>query len=475
VFIYAKSHLTGYKNKYLVKQTINNNRIIIADKLYDLSHVFGDIANCFEEFKKSEVDDRIIKKSIVDTVYSEVCKCCNFSNTCPLFLGKNQENVKNHLEKIVEIGLAKDKITFMDTPKEMTDNCTEINPILYAINKKLNDYKSLSCERENLSASKELIAKQADGVAKMLNTLAYTTSSTLKFNYEIENEIVKALLKKGINPLEVLIFTNNNQTTISLLFANSNINVNLLEKTVSYTVKKPLKISNAVNLQNNYYITLTSPKRYKTIYGIATATKTLSEHSGDTHTEVLISNNKVLYAISDGMGSGKIARKISTTTLTLIESFYKAGLPSETVLPLVNKILTLNTDDNFSALDIIVIDLENLFVDFIKFGAPRGYLITERGIKIVEGNTLPIGILKEVQPVVASTTVKPNDVLVLVSDGIHDAFNSTSDIIDYLKDLTALNPQSIAESLLNKAKSLSGNLNFDDMTALCVRIIDNSM
>lgn len=469
-FIYTKSHLTGYKNKYLIKQTINNNRLIIADKLYDLSHVFNDISNCFEEFKKCELDDNVIKKSIVDKVYTEVCKCCNFSNTCPLFLNKNQNNVKIYLEKVVEIGLAKNKITFMDTPKELSDNCGEINPILYAVNKELNDYKALSNERESLSTSKELIAKQADGIAKMLYSLAFTTSATLKFNYEIENEITKALLKKGLNPLEVLIFTNNNQITISLLFNNDKINVNLLEKTVSYVTQKPLKVLNAINLNNNYYVTLSIPKKYKTIFGVATATKTLSDFSGDTHTEVLIPNSKVLYAISDGMGSGKTAKKISTTTLTLIESFYKAGLPSETVLPLVNKILTLNTDENFSALDIAVLDLDSLSVDFIKFGAPRGYVITERGIKIVEGNTLPIGILKEVQPVVANTTLKPNDVLILISDGIHDAFNSSSDLIDYLKELTPLNPQSIADNVLNKARQLNDNVNLDDMTVLCVRV-----
>ena len=470
--ILLKNHLTGYKNKYLTKQTINRNRTILSDKLYDLSYVFKEISNSFEEFKKVELSETAVINTIIDDVYLNVCKKCDKNKICPLYNAKNDCNIKSYLEKLISIGLAKGKVTFMDAPEDLTKSCLELNPIMYSINKQITDYKTMLGERELMVESKDLIARQADGVAQMLKNLALSTSTTLKYNSNLDEMLTLALLKRGINPLEVLIYGEDSNLSVSIMLSKCDFNFTALEKTVSDVLKTPLKILTTNKLNNNFYVFLSKPAKFQAVYGVSTATKTLSETSGDTHTEEIIPNNKFLCAISDGMGSGFNANKISSITLSLIESFYKAGLSSDTVLPLVNKILSINTNDNFSALDIAIIDLNNLSADFIKFGAPRGYVISESGIKIVEGNTLPIGILKELQPAVARTTLNKNDVLVMISDGVQDAFKSSSEIIDFLKTLTAKNPKSVSNAILDKAKSLNDNVNLDDMTVLCVRIYE---
>ena len=180
-----------------------------------------------------------------------------------------------------------------------------------------------------------------------------------------------------------------------------------------------------------------------------------------------------MIALSDGMGSGERANTISSITLSLLESLYKSGLTSQTILPLVNKILSINTDDSFSALDVCTIDLNSLQADFIKFGAPRGYLISEQGIKIVEGNSLPLGIIKELEPTVVSAKLNVGDTLIFMTDGISDAFGSTAEILDFIKEFPAKNPTSVAEKLLDKAKELCQNVSKDDMTVLAVRIVKN--
>ena len=140
---------------------------------------------------------------------------------------------------------------------------------------------------------------------------------------------------------------------------------------------------------------------------------------------------------------------------------------------LLNKILSINTDDSFSALDVCTIDLNSLQADFIKFGAPRGYIISEHGIKIVEGNTLPLGIIKEIEPTVVSAKLNVGDTLIFMTDGIADAFGSTAEVLDFIKNLPAKNPTSVSEKLLDKAKELSNNVFKDDMTVLSVRIVKN--
>ena len=102
------------------------------------------------------------------------------------------------------------------------------------------------------------------------------------------------------------------------------------------------------------------------------------------------------------MGSGLDAENVSSTSLSLIESFYKAGLSSPLILCTVNKLLSINTEDSFTALDLSVIDLKTLNADFIKYGSPYGFIVNDEGIKIVEGNSLPLGIIDELKPSVCT-------------------------------------------------------------------------
>ena len=120
-----------------------------------------------------------------------------------------------------------------------------------------------------------------------------------------------------------------------------------------------------------------------------------------------------------------------------------------------------------------VIDLKKGTADFIKYGSPYGFILSKEGIKIVEGNSLPLGILNELKPSVSSTAVKSGDVVLLVTDGISDAFKDSTAMIDFLRTLPAKNPQTLTDGLLKKAIELSGGKKKDDMTALAARIFRN--
>ena len=143
---------------------------------------------------------------------------------------------------------------------------------------------------------------------------------------------------------------------------------------------------------------------------------------------------------------------------------------STLILNTVNNLLTLNNDDSFTALDISVINLKDKTIDFIKYGAPYGFIINDGAVKIIEGNTLPLGILEELSPSVAQTNVEDGDMILLLTDGISDAFGSSSEIIDFLRSIPAKNPQFLTNQILSKAISISGGKKSDDMTALAVRI-----
>jgi stage II sporulation protein E len=203
---------------------------------------------------------------------------------------------------------------------------------------------------------------------------------------------------------------------------------------------------------------------------VATLKKTGETASGDTHSVLKINERTFLVALCDGMGSGEYAKRISECTISLLESFYRAKMPSDLILSTINKLLTFNKEETFACVDIAVINLDTGKADIVKIGSPLGFILTGSTVRVLEGGALPLGILDSLHPDTASYTLAEGDVLLFLSDGITDAFGSTSDLVETLKTMPIGNPQCLADTLLQRAITAYGGTSKDDMTVLAVRI-----
>ena len=166
----------------------------------------------------------------------------------------------------------------------------------------------------------------------------------------------------------------------------------------------------------------TAPK-YDVVFGTSFITKAGSEVSGDSYSLIKIDSDKFMMALCDGMGSGKKAERTSNLSMNIIENFYKAGFDNELILSSANKLLSLGNDEIFSALDLCVIDLRKCYLDSIKLGAPAALIRGKKGIKIVEGNALPLGILSDIKPSIKKEILSESDTIILATDGIIDSID----------------------------------------------------
>ena len=211
--------------------------------------------------------------------------------------------------------------------------------------------------------------------------------------------------------------------------------------------------------------------RFDAAFGIASATKAGETASGDTCSVIRIDERTFLCALSDGMGSGEQARRISDCAVSLIESFYRAGMAGETVLSTVNRLLSFNREESFACIDMATVNLDTGRADIIKIGSPLGFLLADDSIEILESNSLPLGVLEGVRPTALQRSLSDGNVLLLISDGITAAFGSSTDIADFLARARTDNPQTLADGLLAAALSKTGGIAIDDMTAVAVRLI----
>jgi stage II sporulation protein E len=381
-----------------------------------------------------------------------------------------QKGVHTELDKLIDVGCLKGKTSLLDIPRAFADACFRQSDILYAVNRQLGDYCKYMTDSENAASGRTLLANQAQGVSEILKNLALEQSAPLHLYTEKERALHIAFLGVGIVCSEILIYGEEERFTVSLITFGKT-DVKKIAAVASHLFQANMIISERIPLSQEKFCCILRKKPYfDAAFGIATTQKQGQTASGDTHSVIKIDERRFMVALSDGMGSGEYARRISESTISLLESFYRAKMPSELILSTINKLLTFSKEETFACVDIAVIDLDSGGADIVKIGSPFGFILSENTVRVLEGGSLPLGILDSLHPETAASTLAQGDILLFLSDGITDAFGSTADLLEVLKTLPHGNPQGLADTLLQRAITAYGGIAKDDMTALAVRL-----
>lgn len=198
------------------------------------------------------------------------------------------------------------------------------------------------------------------------------------------------------------------------------------------------------------------------------------EVSGDSHMERQLRGDKLLLAISDGMGNGEAAARESGEALRLLWSFLDAGISRTLALETVNRqLLTKSSEDMFATMDLCVIDLNTGVAEFTKMAASPTLILRGRELVHVDGGRLPLGILENVQPSVRRLRLRPGDMLIMGSDGVMEAGDGLS-IERSVRENAAAAPGQLAELLVRQAALQRNASRPDDLTCICVRIAEKS-
>ena len=150
-------------------------------------------------------------------------------------------------------------------------------------------------------------------------------------------------------------------------------------------------------------------------------------------------------------------------------------IPTGVIIRTYYKKLTFGKEERFACVDIAVVDLDSGYADIVKIGSPIGFILSGNTVKVLETSSLPLGILDCLHPDTSSYELLENDILLFLSDGIADAFGSTTDLYEVLRSLPLKNPQELADLLLHQALQAYGGQAKDDMTVVAVRLFINKM
>lgn len=218
-----------------------------------------------------------------------------------------------------------------------------------------------------------------------------------------------------------------------------------------------------------------SDDKYEMALGTEELTKSKSELSGDSMLNIRLKDGKYLVAISDGMGTGKEAKKSSTQALRLLENLLLSGFDKNISLDLINTALMNQNSEIFATLDIAIIDLYMGTIEFIKSGACPTYIKNKKKVQIIKSNSLPAGIVGETDIQTFDKDISQGDILVMCSDGILDSnieYKNKELWPKYmLEDIETTNTKKIANLILNEAVDNNFGVVKDDMSIMVCKFV----
>lgn len=435
-------------------------------KLFATSQVFREIENAFNSLDETPGDEAMQKRVLSD-IKARLCARCERKNICGL------TDVYDGFMRLLHSGQIKGRVNLVDLPPEVTANCVHPADVMDEINSALLSLKKLAAEADNARSGRQLLANQAKGISEVLKSAAVDISRGGVNYAEKEKLVGDELATAGICCTETEIVGEDGDE-IYLTIAGK-VKAASLVRCLEGALGRHYMLKDKIVYDGDRtcYI-FVRPPDYDAAFGVAFAIKDGERASGDTHSVIKINEHCFLMALCDGMGSGDGAKRVSSTTISLIEAFFRAEMPLSTILETVNKLMSFNRDETFTCMDIAAVDLNTLKAGLIKIGSPASIIIKRDGIKVFESTSLPMGILESIHPTICEEQLETDDIVVFMSDGITSAFPSTTDLFAFIEKLKPLNPQNLADCILAGAKKAGGGRAADDMTVLCVRIFPHA-
>lgn len=196
------------------------------------------------------------------------------------------------------------------------------------------------------------------------------------------------------------------------------------------------------------------------------------ELCGDTIKLLNDSKGHTILIISDGMGTGSRAALDGAMGAGLLSKLINAGFGFDSALKIINcALLVKSNDESLATLDVANIDLFTGKCDFLKAGAPASYILKQETLVKCELSSMPAGILRGIEFARRTAVLKPEDAVVMMSDGISELGEDT--LRECLMSVAEQPPQVGADAILQSAVAHLGNQRKDDMSVIVAKLERN--
>lgn len=460
--------------KYVEDGSLSVKRLKeMACSLEQLSKSFKE---CREEDEKIPAEEGI---AAFQTAAAVVCRDCRNCHLCRTTSKGENYYVYYLLETFENNG----HLVAEDMPRLFVQACEKQDIYMDQINYSLGKVKNNLTWKNRFIESREMFASQFLELSNIVGDFSERIGAVTDITEDTQRIVRKALKGKNIHLDRLLVLEQENKRKEVYLLADSGFGGCVTAKELAEALSealncrlKPARDSKNVVHKEAGMIHLVEDTNFMILHGVAKAVKDHNPVSGDNFSYFHLPEGRILLGLSDGMGSGEAACKESEKVIELVEQLMDSGFSMEAAARMVHSVLLLEEGEQQpTTLDMACIDLYTGIMEGMKFGAANSFVIhkgTKKHIEVLASENLPMGMLKELEPQRMVRPMKDGDMLIMMTDGVAEAFSGIDKeqaVSDFLQTLNTDNPGDVADAVLEYACAQDGEPK-DDMLIMTAGI-----
>ncbi len=444
---------------------------MVTSKIKITSKSFESLAELSQKIFSHIPENTNDLSTIYDIAAGKVCKTCGLKFVC---WSKEAFDTRDILNKTVYVLNETGHLSNENIPIEFKQKCIKYSIFASEMNRIYFRYKANHQWQERVEQSQKMISAQLKGMSDIMDEFSKNITNTITFDKLEESKIMYNMEQADIKCSDITVVKDHlDITSVTVAVKNKKDDFTDLckkiEVIISETLNKNMKVENYSCIKNKFTIKLRESERFAIECSYISIPKKGEEKCGDNVIHGKISGGKYTVILSDGMGCGKNAATQSITAIELMQQFLNAGFDKKTSVEMINSTLMLKNSETFATLDAVIIDMFTAKTEFVKAGANTTYIKTDKCIKKISSDTLPIGIINNTKAETKEYQAKSGDIIILISDGIHNATDSWFE--EYILNMHEDSPNLIAKLLADEAQRRKKQE--DDMTVAVLKIIKN--
>ncbi len=442
--------------------------------------VYSNLKEMSEAFDKSyrymkPQNDEISKtqlKSYIDMAMENSCKECGGRFRC---WQTNCQKTYVYMGTLFEIAEECGSVVPSQMPKEFKNICKHPDAVTKSFNTMYNLYKTEKIWAQRLAEAKVLMAEQMKCISSSLEDTA--SKINLYLDTGLESIIRTEIDKSGIYPDEVTVLSDRGDYFICELIFKQSAYKKGNEFRISKIIGDAVDVSmqyNGTKYSDDCAILCFSPRLdYSISTGYSTISKNGEKVCGDSFCMTDLTKQFAVI-LSDGMGSGEEAHKLSKYVCNMTKNYLVSGFDMDTCVKMVNSSLILKSrTDDFATLDMLNVNLCDGKVNIYKNGACPTYIKINDRVERIECSSLPAGVIAHTDSDKIGLEIEDNALFIMVSDGVFGQDVQEDWVLEEIKKITSQNPQIVANTIMEKAKQKYFGKIGDDITVIATAVWKN--
>ncbi|MDO4564235.1 MAG: SpoIIE family protein phosphatase [Clostridia bacterium] len=430
-----------------------------ADEMAKTAAICEDIAGLFIPENTEDRQTSMLKQWTVHGAM-RVCAECEARVLC----WKDAERMG---ETLLRLARSADDGETMQIEPPVDKDCTHFSQMIASACLSYNQALAQQANTILLGRQYAFVNRQLLGIGQVLSGLAVRVKEDKWIDDRLESELLPALEKQGIPVISVdALYPHEHLLLRISVDLNKGTTAAEVQKAVSGYLKHPVRLLQVERRGMLGVFELEEAQKLRASMAVVSVPEQKDGISGDATGEFRLAGGQVLYALSDGMGSGIEAHKESSTAIELLFNLYRIGFSRELIYENVNRLLlTKAGSEMYATLDAVALDLSAGKAEVVKFGAPPTFLLRGGRVIRLSGEALPCGIVDEAKPSTTEVKIRKNDMIIMLSDGVYDVLGDNAERAIVKNKAGEL--KGIANALINAALTRGQQ---DDMTVMVIRV-----